>query len=645
MEDKRRRRHIEDTQELDIEELKRLMDDTAHENYDSGNRYNDEEFVTSSANQRRSSNQRRSGGSSGNRGPRPQNSKNSQRPQSQKRRRKKNKHLFGKALAVVQMILTIVLALLFKTIDILPVKFLIPFVIVALVIAEFCFLAQNIRKTHIAGKVVSLICCVVMGAGIFYLNATKSALDTFTAQGSDYQKDNMVVAVLTDDPATSLAELQTYTFGLVKSTDNAKAQETVTSIEEHLGATVKTEEYNTLKEQVQAFLTGECGVIVFNKNEENQINEAFPNFSDKIRVLESYEITTEVKLPNVPDLPVTQNPFTVYISGIDTSEEREADVEYDGDSGRSDVNIIAVVNPVTKQILIVSTPRDFYVVLPEVSAGQYDKLTHAGSYGIQCSMDTLAYLYDVEIDYYVRLNFDAMINIVDALGGVDVDSEQEFTSYYKEYSYTKGINHLDGEYALEFCRERYVFDDGDFQRGRNQEAMLKAMLQKAMSPAILTGYLNILNGIKGDFEMNFTTQQIASLVKMQLNDGASWNIVTYSPSGDFADMYCYSGGNQLLSVTIPYQPDIDTVVSLVDQVYAGQIIESPTSETDSSVTTDSNTVDNGEAVYGDTTYGDTTNNAYSDVGTGTDTTYNTYNGGTGNTPYENNNTQPAGNAW
>ena len=262
---------------------------------------------------------------------------------------------------------------------------------------------------------------------------------------------------------------------------------------------------------------------------------------------------------------VTKNAFTVFISGIDT-EGSIATVS------RSDVNMLVTVNPKTKQILMTSIPRDYFVELPGVSEGQRDKLTHAGMYGVDCSMNTLESLFGVEINYYARVNFTTLRDIVNALGGVDLDSRYEFTTISGEY-FTQGMNYdVDGSSALAFARERKNLPGGDNDRVLNQQTVLKAILNKCMSPAILTGYMGIMESLSNSFETNLSQSQISSLVRMQLSDGAAWNIVSSAVVGTDSEDYCYSSGDEILYVMEPDYGSVETAAGFMDRVLNGEMI-------------------------------------------------------------------------
>ena len=276
------------------------------------------------------------------------------------------------------------------------------------------------------------------------------------------------------------------------------------------------------------------------------------------------DLTGGELLGAAPDVEVAEEPFTVYISGNDSYGEVTTA------EGRSDVNILLTVNPNTRQILMTTTPRDYYVELP-FGEGCWDKLTHAGNYGIDCSMQTLEALYDVEIDYYLRVNFSGFESIVEALGGVDVYSEYEFTAASGHY-FMQGYNAVDGPAALAFVRERYAFEAGDVQRGRNQMAMIQAIIDKAMSPALLTGYMGLMESVSDSFVTNMPKSSVGDLMKLQLREGGSWNVVTNSVSGYVSEAYTYSDSSQLLSVMLPDEASVQYAAELIDRCESGEVL-------------------------------------------------------------------------
>ena len=264
---------------------------------------------------------------------------------------------------------------------------------------------------------------------------------------------------------------------------------------------------------------------------------------------------------------ITKEPFVVYLSGVDNRGELT-------EKARSDVNILAVVNPSTKRVALINTPRDYYVDL--AGTNSKDKLTHAGLYGVETSMATLGNLYGVNVDQYLRINFAGFISIIDAVGGVDVYSDQAFTSvgspgYYDPTTFVEGWNHLDGKSALAFARERHAFASGDIQRGINQMKVIDAMLNKIKSPALLMGFSKIMDAAADCFVTSFSQDQISALVRMQLSDFAEWDIESYTVTGtSSSSTKCYSAKGQKLYVMKPDDSSVSKAREMLASVLGGE---------------------------------------------------------------------------
>lgn len=465
-------------------------------------------------------------------------------------RKSKKIQIVGFVLCGLLVIASVILVILAMRLNVLPDQYIAAVTAVLLILAAAMVGLQFPKKTRILGCILSVLLTAVMIVGNIYLARTHMVLDGITAEGGNYKVDNIVVAVLKDDRAEVLEDTLIYNFGIHRTLDRENTDKTVANIEQQSGTTLNVTEFDDFSEMIEALYSGEVQAIIYNEAYEETIEETQKDFTNKIKVLENHEITTKVELTG-NDVNVTQKPFTLYISGIDVKGKISQ-------TSRSDVNMLVTVNPQTKEVMLTTTPRDYFVQLPEVSGESRDKLTHAGIYGVQCSMDTLSQLYNIDIDYYVRVNFTTLKNLVDALGGVDVYSEYAFTTHYKNggYEIKKGYNHMDGKKALAFSRERYNVPGGDEQRGKDQQAVLKALLEKAMSPSILTGYMGILDSLEDYFETNMSMDQITSLVKMQLADGSSWSIKSQSVTGTFGNEYCYSERSQRLSIMYPDEASV-----------------------------------------------------------------------------------------
>ncbi len=418
--------------------------------------------------------------------------------------------------------------------------------------------------------VLSLLLTAVLGVGIYYLATTQSTIREVTKpadQTSVTQTDQLNYIVLKSSSMTTLNDLVSAKLGILKSIDRANTDKALADLQSKVTTAPTTTEYDGVADMVQGLYDKEVDAILLNTSYRDLIGDEFATFADDTKVLESVEYSTEISVTEdaeAKNADITKEPFIVYMSGIDTY----GDV---AEKSRSDVNILAVVNPTTKQILLVTTPRDLYVQLP-FEGEPYDKLTHAGIYGINCSIKTLEDLYGVNIDHYIRMNFTGFMSIVDALGGVDVYSDQAFTGEVYHHSFEKGYNHVDGKGALSFVRERHSFENGDYQRQRNQLEMVRAVVNKICSPAILTSYASLMNSIKDAFKTDISSEDLAALVKMQLNDGADWNIETYGVSGVGARRTTYSMGSRSLYVALQDADSIAGAVELMDRVKNGDIL-------------------------------------------------------------------------
>ena len=273
---------------------------------------------------------------------------------------------------------------------------------------------------------------------------------------------------------------------------------------------------------------------------------------------------------------ITKEPFVVYLSGVDNRGELT-------EKARSDVNILAVVNPSTKRVALVNTPRDYYVDL--AGTNSKDKLTHAGLYGVETSMATLGNLYGVNVDQYLRINFAGFISIIDAVGGVDVYSDQAFTSvgspgYYDPTTFAEGWNHLDGKSALAFARERHAFASGDIQRGINQMKVIDAMMNKIKSPTVLMNFSKLMDAVSDCFVTSLSQEQISALVRMQLASLSDWDIQSYAVTGTSGkSSQCYSAKGQSLYVMKPDENSVNQAKELIASVLGGEGTVSDTQQT------------------------------------------------------------------
>lgn len=473
----------------------------------------------------------------------------------------------GLVLSGIQVAATMIFMIVLGILDMLPTAY---FAILGVLLLAFCgiILASQVfsSKKGIIGKVLCIFITILLLVGSYFMYKTNLALSKVT--GGDYKLDKVVVAVMADDPAESLSDAKDYTFGVQYQMKGDQIQQTIDAMNQELGTNVAVAEYSSLAEQAQALHDGAVNAIVYNEGYTGILEEAFEGYSSNTKVIYSYNIKSKVENKS-KDIEVKNDCFSVYISGIDVYGAIET-------NSRSDVNIIAEVNPTTHQILLITTPRDYYVEIPGISGGQKDKLTHAGIYGVDASMATLNQLYGINLDFYARVNFTSLIDIVDALGGVDVDSEYAFTTSEDSglvMDVVQGTNHFNGQQALAFSRERQNVPGGDNQRGKDQQAVITAMIKKMVSPAILTGANGIITSVSGNVDTNMSMDQIQELIKTQLAESPSWSIKSLAAEGTGDEQMCYSYSGSTLYVMQPNQESVDGIKAAIQALQNGETLD------------------------------------------------------------------------
>lgn len=328
---------------------------------------------------------------------------------------------------------------------------------------------------------------------------------------SNYSEYSMSVVVLKDSDVHNVTQLDSITGPT--GTDNDNIQKLIADIKTSQSKELTVEQSTSYLAAYKSLVSGEAKAIVLNSVFENIIESEYPDYASKIRKIYTKNITKEVAAPKVSK----NKSFNVYVSGIDTYGPISS-------VSRSDVNILMTVNQDSKKILLTTTPRDSYVPIADGGNNQKDKLTHAGIYGVDSSIHTLENLYGVDINYYVRLNFTSFLKLIDLLGGVDVYNDQEFTSRHGKFHFPVGNVHLDSEQALGFVRERYSLADGDRDRGRNQQKVIVAIIQKLTSTEALKNYSDILQGLQDSLQTNMPIETMIDLINTQLESGGSYKV-------------------------------------------------------------------------------------------------------------------------
>ena len=455
---------------------------------------------------------------------------------------------------IVQFLISAALVGVAFYVGFIPLKYIVALIVLCLFLLAYEVFSQMTDKTYIVGRVLcALICFFYIGGGYYCVN-TYSAIDEMA--GQQVKVDEISCIVLKDDPAQSIYDTKDYTFGILAANDRENTNKALAEVQAAIGKEPATIEYQDNDTLIDALYAKDVKVIVINEANRSPIEEYYKTFSDDTRVLNTHKVETVIQEDEKLD-DITKTPFNVYLSGIDVYGSIKA-------TSRSDVNVIVTVNPNTKQILLTSTPRDYYVPLT-VSNGIPDKLTHAGIHGVDCSIGTLENLYGIDIDYYVRVNFTSVRKIVELLGGVKVYLDYDFTSDWGP-SFKKGYNQVNGKQALAFCRERHHFANGDYQRGRDHQHMIEAILNKAMSPDILPNYADLLKTASKNFQTNMSTKEITALAKMQLNDMSQWTIKYANAAGQGASKTTYSYQSRKLYVCVPDYNSVAKITKRINKV-------------------------------------------------------------------------------
>lgn len=489
------------------------------------------------------------------------------------RRRRRNDWIPGAVITIIVIMLSVVfMGLLAMTKMIPTIYMLIIGIVLAVIAAIIWLLVWHTRYTgrFIGGTVLAVIMIAILAFGGFYINKTRSAISNISGETTEVTQ--MAVYVKSDDAADSVEATVGYTYGILSSLDRENTDGAVAHLNSQFGTEVQTKEYAGLTELADGILNGEVNAMLLNSGYLSVYEDmdGYTDFSTKIKEVGTVDVESTIQSAeeSTPIEPITTanggKVYTIYLSGIDTRGEMTA-------KSRSDVNIIATVNTDTHEILLVSTPRDYFVPL-SISGGAPDKLTHAGIYGIDVCMDTLGMLYDIDINYYFRINFGGFVKVIDALGGITVNSDYDFDSKnILGYHFNKGENYVNGEQALIFARERYAFQEGDRQRGKNQMEVIRGVVKKALSPEILTSYSSILSSLDGCFGTNITYEEIAQILQQQLTNGGDWTIVSYSVDGTGATEKPYSM-SQKAYVMVPNYDTVNKAKSLMEKVRNGEVV-------------------------------------------------------------------------
>lgn len=454
----------------------------------------------------------------------------------------------------VELIVAGVLGYNIIKMDILPGKYLIA-IVIAIVIFNLLLLLSS--KKIWTGIIMIILACFLSAGMLYGLDAVVTVDKTITniTNNAEEKITEMAIVVLKDSGVHEITGLQQFIVSYVNDSDYEHARKVMDEIDAAVGGEVNYDEFSDNMAMIDALYAKTVDAMIMNKAYIDMVVEipGYEDFADRINIIYSNEIVSYMDV--VDEKETNLDSFIVYISGIDKFGAVTA-------TSRSDVNILAVVNTKTKKVVLINTPRDYYVQLPN-SGQAKDMLTHAGLYGVDCSIGALENLYDIDINYFVRMNFSGFESIIDSLGGIDVYSEYDFTVEPIKH-YTVGMNHLTGLEALAFARERKSFAAGDVQRGKNQMAVITAMIDKMTSSEILYNYSSVLESISESFQTNMSGESIYKLVRQQIEDGRGWTVENYTATGQGQYNVTYSMPGRELYVMVPDDEAVQNVKELVE---------------------------------------------------------------------------------
>ena len=445
-----------------------------------------------------------------------------------RRKRSKNKGIwFFRAVAIISIIIFIIFGIMLYVLDMIPFKYLIIFYIVFGLLYLYLFITSFPKKIKNKFKISSCVFLIlfgtIFGVGIKYLNDTMDFVGVISKDL--FQKEVYYVMTLENSKYKDIKDLDGKSIGIYSSKNSTKASNELNKKIKNI-----SKEYKNVVELFEDLQDNKIDAVLINESTKNLLDTDLADM--KLKLKEIYKVYVSIeKTDIVKVVDITKKPFNIYVAGGDAYGSID-------NVTNTDVNMIITVDPVNRKVLLTSIPRDYYVNLPSFGDDAYDKLTHAGYYGIEESAKAIENLLDIDINYYVKVNFSTIEGVIDAIEGVDVYSDYSFKAdiYPDYFTFKKGMNHLSGKQALAFARERHSFKDGDVQRVKNQQKVLTAIIKKiTSSTTLVTNFSQILDSVGNSFSTNMETKNINRFVKMQLNDMRGWSIESQNLIG--TDLY------------------------------------------------------------------------------------------------------------
>lgn len=487
----------------------------------------------------------------------------------------KEQNKFVKVLSILLSILLVVASfyLLYQLIkiNVLPTKLLFLITIIFVLLDAIFVLLLCYFSKGIVSKIICIVLTFVLVFGSFlggyYISKTGSLLTNIT-NVTKHAKNTVSVVVKQSSDIKNKSQLNGLSVGTLRTIGTQGTSKALKELSKD-GIVMNQSEYDSLSSMLEAFYNGEVDSIIINESSRSQIldMESYADFDNNTRVVyqTSYKVENTDKANAVSD--ITSKPFNVLISGSDTRGGFD-------ENGRSDVIMVATINPKTSTILLTSVPRDFYVTTACDAAdgcmqGALDKITHTGIHGTNTTKRTVEQLLGVEINYTFKVGFDTVTDLVDALGGVDVYVEPGYAVSTSTFSVHEGTNHLDGQHALAYARERYSYTEGDRQRTKNQQQVLMGIVNEATKPSVITKYASIMDAMANTFSTTMSNEEISDLIKYQINNNPKWKMEQYMVDGTGDTLMCAELGDAA-SVMVPDQSTVKMAKDKINAVLAGK---------------------------------------------------------------------------
>lgn len=477
----------------------------------------------------------------------------------------------GIVLSILLVVASFYLLYQLIKINVLPTKLLFLITIIFVLLDAIFALLLCYYTRAIVSKIICVVITLVLIFGScmggYYISKTGSLLTNIT-NVTKHAKNTVSVVVKQSSDIKNKSQLNGLSVGTLRTIGTQGSSKALTELSKD-GIVMNQSEYDSLSAMLEAFYKGEVDSIIINESSRSQIldMESYADFDNNTRVVyqTSYKVENTDKANAVSD--ITSKPFNVLISGSDTRGGFD-------ENGRSDVIMVATVNPKTSTILLTSVPRDFYVTTACDAAdgcmqGALDKITHTGIHGTNTTKRTVEQLLGVEINYTFKVGFDTVTDLVDALGGVDVYVEPGYAVTTSTFSVHEGTNHLDGEHALAYARERYSYTEGDRQRTKNQQQVLMGIVNEATKPSVITKYASIMDAMANTFSTTMSNEEISDLIKYQINNNPKWKMEQYMVDGTGDTLMCAELGDAA-SVMVPDQSTVKMAKDKINAVLAGK---------------------------------------------------------------------------